>query len=894
MQSKNTGNINSFADNIAKTVRAQANMISLLSAMQKTTTENTDVIEYEYEDMSGNIHTYSLPTYASISHKISSIEDSLRNLSSGRGEITLSGTDERYTIKVDTVPQTPSNIIGVANPETFTLDSNWFFESLMFPGAAVTIDLTGQVPEKAKEVQVLRVIVDSTLARNQNFWMNTLSTNSYSYIQLIQLFEENNIAYSEDLQTVAFPHINNNYYGEFVINADPEIINDNFYYTLDTIKYNTVSAAGIELGNNNILSKGDELYSTGTLFEIVEIDQNTNKVRLRTKTGSLLLGKGSSLTLYRDPERSKKLNIRFGANEYNFIYIKAISPENNILSNAWSECIKFSSNDLNYAGDESVKFSDFYASNIVDWGAKMLAEAKERKITAFEGKKPNAPVLAASDFKVTAINLHKRLPLLTEDLQARISAISAEKADIDALSKEISTQKASLRAISNLSEYNKLIEVINTNTVALSAKQTSYSSLVNALRTDTDFTIYRKFVPKYRIRGFFPIPEPVYYGIGNQREQEVIGFEIRYRYVPTNLIPVALEQFKVRVPYEPGSVDIHPVLYTTDKIKSVLTTGINTSIRRNNTLSTQKVSLVNNTGLVKKAADGLDISNGIINAKIKNDIEKVALFSDWTVVKSKIKERVYDDALGCYVWSAENTGDGTQININQVDIPITKGEAVQIQVRSISEAGYPENPLMSDWSNIVTIPFSSLETVDNADDTKITDIITEDFNRTEFVNILNQNGLIAHLSDALVSSDATKTSNFNHQAKFIAYVETDISTNVVKTVSMQDKIESLELKIADLQSKYNKLVILLDEKGKTSLPVINSSIATTATGLNSSNGNIVNRLDSIAGFSGTEIVTELDTTSGSSVKVIGNPVTTALKEWKKGTSDSVLINTSTN
>ena len=79
-------------------------MISLLSAMQKTTTENTDVIEYEYEDMSGNIHTYSLPTYASISHKISSIEDSLRNLSSGRGEITLSGTDERYTIKVDTVP----------------------------------------------------------------------------------------------------------------------------------------------------------------------------------------------------------------------------------------------------------------------------------------------------------------------------------------------------------------------------------------------------------------------------------------------------------------------------------------------------------------------------------------------------------------------------------------------------------------------------------------------------------------------------------------------------------------------------------------------------------------------------------------------------------------------
>ena len=47
-------------------------------------------------------------------------------------------------------------------------------------------------------------------------------------------------------------------------------------------------------------------------------------------------------------------------------------------------------------------------------------------------------------------------------------------------------------------------------------------------------------------------------------------------------------------------------------------------------------------------------------------------------------------------WKIENVADGSEININQIDIPITKGEKVEIKIRSISEAGYPDNPLKSD------------------------------------------------------------------------------------------------------------------------------------------------------------------------------------------------------
>lgn len=47
------------------------------------------------------------------------------------------------------------------------------------------------------------------------------------------------------------------------------------------------------------------------------------------------------------------------------------------------------------------------------------------------------------------------------------------------------------------------------------------------------------------------------------------------------------------------------------------------------------------------------------------------------------------------MWNADNPADGSEININQIDIAITKGEKLEFKVRAISECGYPDNPLKS-------------------------------------------------------------------------------------------------------------------------------------------------------------------------------------------------------
>jgi len=60
-----------------------------------------------------------------------------------------------------------------------------------------------------------------------------------------------------------------------------------------------------------------------------------------------------------------------------------------------------------------------------------------------------------------------------------------------------------------------------------------------------------------------------------------------------------------------------------------------------------------------------------------------------------------------FEWKTENVADGSEININQIDIPISKGEKVEIKVRTISEAGYPDNPLKSPWSEPIIMLFPS-------------------------------------------------------------------------------------------------------------------------------------------------------------------------------------------
>jgi hypothetical protein len=269
-----------------------------------------------------------------------------------------------------------------------------------------------------------------------------------------------------------------------------------------------------------------------------------------------------------------------------------------------------------------------------------------------------------------------------------------------------------------LDAYKELTETISVNTTALSNKQTLYSSLIASLKTDLSSSDYiTSYTPKYRVRGFFAIPDPIYYGVGNQREQEIIGFEIRYRYKTVNGNSITLQSYPIT-----STLNTSNSILSSDKITTNQTTSLSNTLNTNS-ISTEKISIFNNGDVIKLTDSSTTYKDSITTEYITTVDE--AVFTDWNIITGKLKERIYDEDLGYYVWSNESVTDGSEISINQIDIPITQGETVEFQVRSISEAGYPDNPLKSDWSNSVSITFSSNTNTDTTSSelSDITDLI---------------------------------------------------------------------------------------------------------------------------------------------------------------------------
>jgi hypothetical protein len=174
-------------------------------------------------------------------------------------------------------------------------------------------------------------------------------------------------------------------------------------------------------------------------------------------------------------------------------------------------------------------------------------------------------------------------------------------------------------------------------------KQQLLASVVTDISTLSTNTPQLIAEPKYRVRGFWPIPQPKVSPATGQ--QAVIQFMIEYRYLSDSGVAPAIQQ----------------------------------------------IEFVDNNGQKKNGA-----------------------FSNWVRVITNIRSKVYDPNSGTYVWAPELTADADANNINQLDIPITKGERVEIRIKSLSEAGWPDNPLTSDWSDPVTVSFPADATTQNA------------------------------------------------------------------------------------------------------------------------------------------------------------------------------------
>lgn len=775
------GTQNSISSLVAQFLRLQKNSLEIINGLNEVAVSTNNTVTIEILDEQGNPQNANIPSYGYIKGEIERLDNNIKSLAGiGASSATVRNPDGTYSqVFKSEILKEPARITNLSVPSTFDVKSNWFLESFLSPLLYINVDVTGQIPDGSDRIVVKRVIANTTTDQQINYFDSTLKgRNDLSYDEFIQALDDNGIGYFVDEDIVQLPLRTIRFIGGFSVlsyydnivnvtdsngNSIPETRRN---YKLDKLTY-TDTLSNVPDGRT--LNPGDQIATQdGSLYQVTSVDKDQSSIEAKRVSGyqPILIG-ANTLSISSTDFGPRYAQINIGYNERQGVFFKSIDDYFNIVAAVWSTGIIFWSNELQTknSNGEVVTLENYYLTEVADLGKIFLGAAKENKVTAVEGLIPNVPVVSQSNFKVVQINQQVTDSTPITAVNDKLALKTTLKSEIDELDASINQSKLQLNAglastnqgsvqLTNTSDNpilgNNLTPVsivsqkttpIGINTQAVKAnldslvservkKANLYASLVNEVKTLSIDVPQIVTPPKYRARGFWPIPEPKI--SPSSGLQQVIQFSVRYRYLSDS-----------------GAAQ-----------------------------PSQQIEFVDNDGTKKNAA-----------------------FSNWTEYKTDIRKKVYDENTGKYVWAPEDTSNSNIQNINQLDLPITKGERLEIQVASISEAGWPENPLTSSYSESVIISFPDNLSITGIDVALRTN--TEDAAVTRMQADLNSQGLPAHLSQQFTANDVT----YYHNSTGIS---SGFYTNTGAVINLFDKLVDLQNQISALKSQITQAKGILE------------------------------------------------------------------------------------
>ena len=178
-----------------------------------------------------------------------------------------------------------------------------------------------------------------------------------------------------------------------------------------------------------------------------------------------------------------------------------------------------------------------------------------------------------------------------------------------------------------------------------------------------------------------------------------------------------------------------------------------------------------------------------------DNTQTTAAFSNWNEFKSEAKQRIFDPATQQYTWEAQDVTNAEVPNINQLDLSIQANEKIEFRIKSISEVGWPESPVESDWSDILSVDFpDDLNNVLNENNFIMTEANKEDL-KNSLQGELAAKGLDEHLSDTIVLNNKS----FHHESNKILSGfkdENGVALDLYEYLkNLEDRIKGLEEKI---------------------------------------------------------------------------------------------------
>ena len=751
---------NSIQTLLPAVLRLFNNSLESFEKVNQAITSSRDSVVVNIQNNDGTNARVTVPSFGYLKNSVDRLNtniNTLTNFNDANSSIRLpDGTFRKLVLAK--LPTEAQDLTAMNSINEFNIKPNWFFEELINPLLYISFNITGQAPIDTERAIVQRYILDTNSQSKINFFDSEYNGNAeLSRATFLQQIVEKNIAYVLDEAVVDLPPRDKRYSGNFsVIRIGEESVTETINGVSQTIvqklyKLNKVfySDTEADFPDTIQLNVGDSLEVVST-----PIDTRYTVTQIDTSTNSITV---------RLQEGSRTISI--GAD-----VLKIGSSLNNLLEvdvtvGFDERCVTFIKPidpDSKIPAVNWSPGSGFYTNDL------NTIDASGNKQTLADYYQQNAV-----DFGRYLLSFAQdKIPTSREGLTPNAPLLSSDDFTVSLINGQVSNSTAII-------QLKKLNNQKNRVSSTLTELDTSISQSRARIQTTNYSTEVERDADKNALQGLITeraSQAKLYASVVNQIDASA----------QDNSVSSISPKYRVRG------------FWAMPEEKSAPETGVQDIIKfkyRYRYLSSDGAA---NPVDQFKYTDGSGTSQGA--------------FSNYVIIDSVLRPRTKNLITGLYEWTPIDDDNADSVNINQLDIPIRKGEQVEIQAKSISEAGWPSNPLESEWSSTIRVEFPA----DLSSDSAVDAILAQNQEDLALV-ALNENlesiGLPTHLS----SSFTTNETYFAHSSPVIASgFLSENQTPIDLFTKLNEMQNQLDLFAEILNNSLGELTTtLVDDTGNT-------------------------------------------------------------------------------
>jgi len=744
-----------------------SNMQEFLNKLSQILSTNSDTVTITQKQQDGTTVQHLVPSFGYLSGKIDNIESKFNSLlSANSNEIGVrdeNGVLKKFELKdVSTLVSELNQVatISLSAPNQFGYKANWFFESFLNPLIFVKSDVSALLTNDIDKFEVKRVIMTTnTNAATEFFDQNYKGQTNIAENQFITDLVTRGFSYFEDTNIIDLPPAVNAVRGSF-----------------DVIKI--LEDTQTELISGDVLSRSVRKYKLNTIRYMQTVGPTT--VEKTLEAGDILITNDGSE--YQVDSVDKKLktiilnrifgegSIAQGANVLNLKPVLVVIPELQI-NVGYNEreviFVKPISTRLGVTTEEYSRGFGVFTNELTI----SLNNGTTMPLSEFYVK-------FVSDFGLLFLNYakEKKLPNSLGEVpnSPTLATANFKVVQIDQHIKNADNTDQIKQKISAKEQLSSQIKETDQQISRVKANLNTNASLNESQRLSLQKELQT---------------------LSDTRSSATTNLSSVVKEITTSIktTPQFIADSKYRVR---GFWEIPAPKITEHGTQEVVQFKVS-------------YRYLSKTG-TSQTADALEFVDSVGS-------KKTGYFSPYTEIVTKARTKVLNELTGFYEWVEENVADADAVNSNQLDIPIRKGESVEIRIKSISEAGWPDNAIESEWSDPILVEFpQNIESGEEA--TILAQQVFAEETRITFQDELNAKGLDIHLGSAFTTRDKY----YAHKAEDIAsgFFGSDgsIIDLYAKLKSLTDELAALK---ASISTTAGELVVRIIEPNSNEISIAN-------------------------------------------------------------------------